>query len=69
MATLRNVNPCGAVDLPLLGRVVEAGEEFDIADDLAAGLLEQVGNYESVSVPATKTTAKRAATSTDTQEG
>ena len=45
---LRNTNPVGAVDLPLIGRTLEAGEVFDIADDLGAALLEQLGNYETV---------------------
>ena len=45
---LRNCNPLGAVDLPLLGLLLEAGAEFDCPADLAPGLLEQVGNYEAV---------------------
>jgi len=61
---LRNTNPLGAVELPLVGRILEAGEVFDIDADLAghapsgtpgeedydpgAGLLAQVGNYELV---------------------
>lgn len=45
---LRNINPIGDVDLPLIGRSLAAGEEFEVADDLAAALLEQVGNYEAV---------------------
>jgi hypothetical protein len=44
---LRNTNPLGEVDLPLIGRTLAAGEEFDIDDDLGAALLEQVGNYAS----------------------
>lgn len=43
---LRNINPLGAVEVPLLGRVLEAGEEFDIDDEQGAALLDQVGNYE-----------------------
>lgn len=43
---LRNINPLGDVDLPLIGRSLTAGEEFDIDDDLGTALLEQVGNYE-----------------------
>jgi hypothetical protein len=49
---LRNINPLGAVEVPLLGRVLEAGEEFDIDDEQGAALLDQVGNYETVT-PAT----------------
>lgn len=43
---LRNVNPLGEVDVPLLGRVLAAGEEFEVSDETGAHLLEQVGNYE-----------------------
>lgn len=49
MATLRNTNPLGDVYFPLLGRDVAAGEEFEVDDDTAAALLEQTGNFESVS--------------------
>lgn len=58
MPKLRNTNPLGAVELPLIGRVLEAGEEFEVSaehagrapegDDLGFGLLAQVGNYELV---------------------
>jgi hypothetical protein len=58
MPTLRNTNPLGAVELPLIGRVLEAGEEFEVTkeqaghapkgDDPGSGLLAQVGNYELV---------------------
>lgn len=30
MPTLKNTNPLGAVDLPLIGRTLDAGEEFDV---------------------------------------
>lgn len=54
---LRNVNPLGQVDLPLLARegeplgqegegCLEPREVFDCRDDLAAALLEQLGNFE-----------------------
>lgn len=51
---LRNTNPLGAVDLPLIGRTLAAGEEFDIDDAAGTALLEQVGNYEAVKATATK---------------
>ncbi len=51
MATLRNINPLGAVDVPLLGRTLEAGEQFDVPTSVAEQLLEQVGNYEAVKSP------------------
>jgi len=46
--TLRNVNPVGEVDLPLIRRIVGAGEEFEVPAEVADRLLEQVGNYELV---------------------
>jgi hypothetical protein len=45
MPILRNINPLGAIDLPLLGRTLDAGEEFEVTDDQAAVLLQQIGNY------------------------
>jgi hypothetical protein len=56
---LRNVNPLGHVDVPILGRVGDADdqpgegcliplEEFECDADLAEELLKQVGNYELV---------------------
>lgn len=53
---LRNINPLGEVDLPLIGRVLAPGEVFDVTDEQGAALLEQVGNYEKA--PATKETKK-----------
>jgi hypothetical protein len=51
---LRNTNPLGAVDLPLIGRTLEAGEVFEVDDKAGKRLLEQVGNYEAVGkAPAT----------------
>lgn len=46
--TLRNINPLGEVELPLVGRVLAAGEEFEVPAEVAERLLEQVGNYEAV---------------------
>lgn len=48
MPKLRNVNPLGDVDVPILGRTLEAGEEFETDDETAALLLAQVGNYAAV---------------------
>ena len=52
MPLLRNVCPLGDVDLPLIGRSLTAGEEFDVSDDVAALLVDQPNNYELVSPPA-----------------
>lgn len=43
---LRNINPLGDVDFPLLGRTIERGEVFDVPDELGERLLDQQGNYE-----------------------
>lgn len=51
MAVLRNVNPLGEVELPLIGRTIAAGEEFEVPADVAETLLAQVGNYEEVKTP------------------
>ena len=53
---LKNVNPLGSIDLPLLGRTLEAGEVFEVPDKVGKELLKQVGNYEEP----TKTEAKAA---------
>lgn len=49
---IRNTNPLGDVDVPLLGRqggdCLTAGEVVEVDAELAARLLEQVGNYELV---------------------
>jgi len=59
---LRNTNPLGRVDLPIIGRegdelgeglaCLEPGEEFDVDDEIGAALLQQVGNFEPVDGPA-----------------
>lgn len=58
MPKLRNTNPLGAIELPLIGRVLKAGEEFEVSDEQAARLLEQVGNYELVVEAAKKSESK-----------
>lgn len=60
MAVLRNINPLGEVDLPLIGRTLAAGEEFEVPDSAAEVLLEQVGNYEPVKTAKKSTTVKEA---------
>jgi hypothetical protein len=39
------VGPFDVVDIPLIGRPVKAGEEFDVPDAQAALLAEQPDNY------------------------
>lgn len=48
MVRLRNTNPLGQVDLPLLGLTLDAGEEFDVPPEHVDELLAQSGNYELV---------------------
>ena len=55
---LRNTNPLGTVDVPLLQRTLEAGEEFDCPSEHAEALLEQTGNYERVESVTKKTEKK-----------
>jgi hypothetical protein len=42
---LVNCNPLGEIDLPLIGRTLAAGEEFEVDDDTATELLKQTGNF------------------------
>lgn len=48
MPMLKNTNPLGAVDLPLIGRTLAPGEEFEVTGEQAKALLKQDGNYEAV---------------------
>ena len=66
---LRNVNPLGHIDLPLIGRVLEPRETFEVPDAVGKELLKQVGNYELAEKPATpakKASRKQAAPKTPT---
>lgn len=49
---IRNINPLGAVDVPLLGRIVEAGEPVEVTDEQAGLLLDQPTNWEAAEAPA-----------------
>lgn len=55
---LKNVNPLGEVEFPLIRRTLAPGEEFDIDDERGAALLEQVGNFELVTPTPSKATKK-----------
>ncbi|MGZ0067860.1 hypothetical protein [Microbacterium arborescens] len=59
MQTFRNVSPLGALEVPALGRVIDAGEEFEVRPEIAELIAGQVENFEPVS-PAAKRTAKAA---------
>lgn len=45
---LKNTNPLGAVDFPLIGRSLDAGEEFEVTEAVGKELLKQAGNFEQV---------------------
>jgi len=53
--SLINTNPLGEVDLPLIGRSLARGEVFDVTDEQAAALLEQVDNYALAPATSKKT--------------
>jgi hypothetical protein len=42
---VKNISPFGHLDVPLVGRVVEAGEVFDATEDQASQLLAQPTHY------------------------
>lgn len=46
MPKLKNISPLGALDVPLLRRVVEADEIVDVTEDQARVLLLQPDNYQ-----------------------
>ena len=58
MSTVRlvNINPLGGVEVPMLGLVLDAGEEFEVDADVASLLLEQPGNYELAAAKPAKST-------------
>lgn len=45
MTLIRNVSPRGALDVPLLGRALDAGEVVEVSAEHAAILLAQVDNW------------------------
>lgn len=52
----KNVSPLGALDVPALGRVIAAGEEFDVREDLVPLFAGQAENYEPMN-PSAKAAA------------
>lgn len=63
MVTVKYVGPFGAVEIetaPRRWRTVAAGEEIEVADALAASLLEQTDNWaEPQATPAKKAATKK----------
>lgn len=48
MPKIKNVSPFGDLDVPLLGRIVKAGEAVDVSDAHADILLQQEINFQPV---------------------
>ena len=48
MAKFKNVSPFGDLEVPVLGRVISAGEVFEVPADLVAGFAEQSTNWMPV---------------------
>lgn len=48
MPIIKNVSPLGELDVPLLGRFLDAGEEVEVSDEAAERLLPQAANYAPV---------------------
>lgn len=45
MAKVKNISFLGELDVPALGLSVKAGETIEVAEDIAASLLEQTDNW------------------------
>jgi len=54
MPKIRNINPLGEVEVPLQRRILAAGEEFEVSDEIAERLLDQPDNYQLVTPPKKK---------------
>lgn len=68
MPTLRNVSPYGDLDVPLLRRVVAAGEKFECTTEEGKILARQAENFEVVKAPARKPAKKAAPAATPTSD-
>lgn len=51
MPRYQNVSPLGALELPLLGRVVEPGEVVEVSDEQATSLHGQEATWQPVADP------------------
>ncbi|ONI62625.1 hypothetical protein CSIV_14210 [Microbacterium sp. CSI-V] len=65
----KNVSPLGALDVPALGRVIAAGEEFEIREDLVPLFAAQVGNFEPVNAEAQAAQAGALSSADDETDG
>ncbi len=52
MTQFRNVSPLGDLDVPALGQIVEAGEVFDVPDELHDYFASQPENFAPAAPPA-----------------
>lgn len=71
MKKFQNVSPIGALDIPALNRVVEAGEKFDVPDDLVEYFDSQPSNFAEVtaSKPSRGRGKSKAADADESAEG
>lgn len=60
MPKIKNVSPFGDLDVPLLGRVVEAGSITEVTEEQAEILLQQPGNFKPWGEEAQKAKARPA---------
>jgi len=52
MTQFRNVSPIGDLDVPALGQIVEAGEVFNVPDELHDYFAAQPENFAPTAPPA-----------------
>lgn len=64
----KNVSPIGALDVPVLGRVIAEGEEFEVREDLVPLFAAQVGNFKPVN-PAAKAAQQDALATDEPEDG
>lgn len=57
MPAIKNVSPVGALDVPLIGRTVEAGEVVEVSAEAAALLTAQPDNFLPAKTRSTDTEA------------
>lgn len=65
MPKIKNISPCGDLDVPLLRRVIETGETVEVTKDQAERLLAQPDNFEPVDKAAKDIQADLNAPATD----
>ncbi len=61
MAKFKNVSPIGALDIPALDRVVDAGEVFEATKETEAYFAAQPGNFQRITEPKRPKASKTAA--------